>query len=381
MGRRPYRARLYRVFVPGSELRRPQAGGARRRLAALDLSALARDLLHVVDLLRLRRAGVARRLRFSRHLYRPDADGRPRLSADRQDGAARQEAEHHLGRRPDCGALRQEPGSGGDSGADRHRRHDPLHRAATQSGVVLGRHHHDGGRARRRPAADAWRQRLADRAVYGGVRGAVRHPPHRRHRASGRADAGDRHGIDRQACRFPGRRRVRHLRAVSGSVGAVHPRAREAGHRQGDHAGAAARQFLRDGGAVAVRRRAAAAAIPRQRGGEPQRGRNPPRGLAVPTLPRADQSVRHSDRDCGAAGRSDQRVSRRHVRAGAAASGTFHADDRDRIRRRPVGGDRDGDRGVGGARHHGVERHRGAASPAAPCHAHRRGEATPARGS
>ena len=52
--------------------------------------------------------------------------------------AARQGPEHHLDRRLHRRALRQEPGGGGDGGADRHRRHDPLHRAAAQSGVVLG---------------------------------------------------------------------------------------------------------------------------------------------------------------------------------------------------------------------------------------------------
>ena len=42
------------------------------------------------------------------------------------------------------------------------------------------------------------------------------------------------------------------------------------------------------------------------------------------------------------------------------------ADHAHRLRRRPVGGDRDGDRGDGRARHHGVERHRHAAGAQAP---------------
>jgi len=51
---------------------------------------------------------------------------------------ARQGPEYHLDRRLHRGALRQEPGGGGSGGADRHRRHDPVHRAAAQSGVVVG---------------------------------------------------------------------------------------------------------------------------------------------------------------------------------------------------------------------------------------------------
>ena len=49
-----------------------------------------------------------------------------------------------------------------------------------------------GGGGRRRGAAVPRRHRAVRRAADGGVRGAVRHPPHRRHRASGRIDAGDR---------------------------------------------------------------------------------------------------------------------------------------------------------------------------------------------
>ena len=43
------------------------------------------------------------------------------------------------------------------------------------------------------------RHRAVRGAVDGGLRGAVRHPPHRRHRASGRLDAGDRDGVDRSS--------------------------------------------------------------------------------------------------------------------------------------------------------------------------------------
>ena len=60
---------------------------------------------------------------------------------------------------------------------------------------------------------------------------------------------------------------------------------------------AAIRAVLRHDGAVAVRDRAVAAAIPRHGGREPQRGRNPPRRLDVSALSGADQSVRAADRD------------------------------------------------------------------------------------
>ena len=53
------------------------------------------------------------------------------------------------------------------------------------------------------------RHRAVRGVVDGDLRRAVRHPPHRRHRAPGRADAGDRGRIDRQAVRLP---RGRHLR-------------------------------------------------------------------------------------------------------------------------------------------------------------------------
>ena len=76
--------------------------------APADLSALARDLLHVVDVLRLGRARLAHRLRFPDDLYRPGADDRrsatPLILRDR---AARQGAEHHLDRRLHRRALRQ----------------------------------------------------------------------------------------------------------------------------------------------------------------------------------------------------------------------------------------------------------------------------------
>ena len=216
-------------------------------------------------------------------------------------------------------------------------------------------------------------------AVDGGVCGAVRHPPHRRHRASGRADAGDRDRVDRQAGGLPRRRHFRDLRDVSRPAGAVHPRARPGQYRGGAHPRAAADEFLRHDGAVAVRHRAVAAAIPCRGGREPQRGRDPPRRLAVPALSGAHQSVRAADRHGRPADVSRRKGRQRHVRAGAADRRAFRIDHAGRLRRRAVGGDRHGDRGIGGAGDHGVERHRGAAGAQAPRHASRR-RAMPARG-
>ena len=213
LGRHCGCARLHRAPVPGGELRRPRPPfGPRRPGAAADLSAVACDLLHLVDVLRLGRLGLAQRLRVPRHLCRPGADDRPVRADDRARGAARQGAEHHLDRRFHRRALRQEPGGRRDRGADRDHRHGSLHRAAAQGGVVFAGNDHrplHAGR-RNRPSA-ARRHGALCRAVDGGVRGAVRHAPHRRDRAPGRPDARGRRGIDRQAAVVPGGRHLRHL--------------------------------------------------------------------------------------------------------------------------------------------------------------------------
>ena len=139
------------LFVVASYGDRVRGLGRDGRGAAADLSAVARDLLHLVDLLRLGRARLAHRLRLPHHLYRPGADDRAGLAADRAHRAARQGAEHHLDRRLHRRALRQEPGGRRDRRADRHHRHDSLHRAAAQGGVVLARAP-SSRTSRRRPA-------------------------------------------------------------------------------------------------------------------------------------------------------------------------------------------------------------------------------------
>ena len=73
---------LYRLPFRCGELRRPR--DASRRFGtrtADDLCAFARGLLHVLDVLRLGRARRGHRPRVPDHLYRPDPDDRPRLSA------------------------------------------------------------------------------------------------------------------------------------------------------------------------------------------------------------------------------------------------------------------------------------------------------------
>ena len=60
----------------------------------------------------------------------------------------------------------------------------------------------------------------------------------------------------------------------------------------------------------------------------------------------------------GPAAAAGQRRRQRHVRAGAAARGGLGVVHARRLHRRAVGRDRDGDRRIGRARHHGVERHR-----------------------
>ena len=237
-----------------------------------DLSALARDLLHVVDVLRLGRARLAHRLRLPDDLHRPGGDAGARLSADPAHRPAGQGAEHHLDRRLHRRALRQAPGGGGDRRLDRHHRFDPLHRAATQGGVVLARRDPRPHRRRdRRDRAAARRPRAVRRAHHGGVRHVVWHPPHRRHRAPGRPDARDRHRIDHQAHRLRSGRRVRHLRDVRRPVGAVSRGDGTARHRQGAHHRAHYLDLRGDDLALVRCHRAAAAPVPRHRRREPQR--------------------------------------------------------------------------------------------------------------
>ena len=97
------------------------------------------------------------------------------------------------------------------------------------------------------------------------------------------------------------------------------------------------RQFPHHGAAVVLRDHAAAAPVPRQRGGELQRRRGRPRALAVSAVSRRHQPVRDSDRARRPDHLSVRRGRQRHVRAGVADEATPPAQRR-RLRRRPVGG-------------------------------------------
>ena len=337
------RARLYRAPVPRGDVRGPHP--PRRPPAPFDLSALARDLLHVVDVLRLGRARLAHRLRLPDDLHRSGGDAGARLSADPAHRAARQGAEHHLDRRLHRRALRQAPGGGGDRCLDRHHRFDPLHRAAAQGGVVFARRDPRPHRGRdRRDRAGARRPRAVHRAHHGGVRHAVRHPPHRRRRAPGRLDARNRNRVDHQANRLCSGRGVRHLRDVRRPVGAVSRGDGTARYRQGAHHRAHCLDLGGDDPALVRRDRAAAAPVPRHRGREPQRRRGAPRRLAVPALPGADQPLCGADRDRRPAHVRLGRHRQRHVRARAAAARRLRSPRVGGLHRRALGRDRDGDR-------------------------------------
>ncbi len=321
LGRYRCRARLHRTSVRCRELWRPRAPvPARGPLPAPDLSAVARDLLHVLDLLRLGRPGLAHRLRVPDHLCRPDHHDRSLLPPHHAGRAPRQGAEHHLDRRLHRRTLRQVAGGRGDGGADRHHQHDPLHRPPAQSGVGIARtiigevrpdiaRQHAGGR----------RHRAVRGVVDGGLRRPVRHAPYRRHRAPGRPDARGRRRVAGQARRLPGRRRVRDVLDVRRAGRAVHPGDGARGHRRDPQSRLSVRHDRGDDAAVAVRDPAAAAAIPRHRGREPRRARGQAGGVAVPAVSRADQPVRRADRARRHADVLRRRRRQRHVCAGAAA--------------------------------------------------------------
>ena len=210
LGRDRRRVRLYRPVVRRRQLWRPAVAEPARPRRHADLSAVAGDLLHLVDLLRLGRLRHPHQLRFSRDLSRPDPDDRALHAAAPARDPARQVAEHHLDRRLHRGALRQEPGGRRHGGCDRDRRFRALHRAPAQGGGVLAGDDPERGQAVLLDA-DHRRHRAGRDAGDGGIRGAVRHPPDRRHRAPARPDAGGRHRIHRQAGGLSRRRRLRHL--------------------------------------------------------------------------------------------------------------------------------------------------------------------------
>ena len=111
--------------------------------------------------------------------------------------------------------------------------------------------------------------------------------------------------------------------------------------------------------------RPAAAPVPRDRGREQLGEGDPPRRLAVPGLPGADQPVRDADRRGRPAQPAQGLLRCRHLRAGPAAVGGGRGHNAAGVRRRSVGRHRHGDRRFRGAGDHGLQRP-GAAAAAAP---------------
>ena len=89
--------------------------------------------------------------------------------------------------------------------------------------------------------------RLHHRHDDGDLRRPVRHPPHRRDRAPGRPDPGDRGRIARQARRLPGRRLLRHLLHVRRHRRAASSKAAEQASRSSACSPAASMAALADG--------------------------------------------------------------------------------------------------------------------------------------
>ena len=118
-----------------------------------------------------------------------------------------------------------------DRDADRHDRRRPLYRAAAQGDLGLGQP--DGralfGLAAELRSCSSATSRCVVALLLAVFAIAVRHPPRRRHRASGRADAGGRHGIGGQAGGLPGGRRLATFFLFDGPAGFI-----DARHRQPD---------------------------------------------------------------------------------------------------------------------------------------------------
>ena len=217
-----HRLRLSAAALRGRGLWGPQGphGGGRQ---AARLCVEPGDLLHLLDLFRRSGPGGATRAGVHRHLYRPDPDVHARPAGHPPDHRARQGRAADLGRRFRRRALWQEPGRGGDRRADFARRRHSLYRAAAQGrfrlGGGTGRHQRlwhrraYDGRADHR-SAGLRRTAPARHAVSRLFRHHFRDAPHRRDRAPGRADPGDRHGIGGQAGGPGGGRSLCRLRAV-----------------------------------------------------------------------------------------------------------------------------------------------------------------------
>ena len=180
-----------------------------------------------------------------------------------------------------------------------------------------------------------------------------------------------------QAARVPRRRRLRHLRHVStasATSSSAAPQVPDAA-RAAAPLGGAERQ-LRDWASLTILSMLAIMFLPRQfqvtvvENVDERHLRK--RDLAVPALPAADQRVRPADRARRAAALPAGARRCRHVRADAADGASSSRARAARVRRRPVGRHRHGDRRDDRALDDGLQRPRDAAAAAAAAAAARR---------
>jgi len=130
---RHHSRRLCDAALRDCQSRRPLVGAARARAQTpLHLRAQPCHLLHLLDLLRVRRPCHRARAGVSRHLYRPGACLRVRLSAASPHHCACQGRKDHLDRRLPGRPLRQEFCRRLNRHADRGRRGGSLHCAAAR---------------------------------------------------------------------------------------------------------------------------------------------------------------------------------------------------------------------------------------------------------
>ncbi len=189
-----HRDRLRLVPVPHRLVgRRSRAAFSIRALAGFRLRAQPRRLLHVLDLLRLGRARLPARARFSADLYRPHSRHRPWRAVHRAHRQSRACPERHHGRRFRFRPLWKIPARRRDRRADRAHRFRALCGDPAQSGRG---DRPDGGqvlRSRASHAGDAL-DLLLPRGVLGSraVRDGLRHKAHQPQGASGRPHSRDR---------------------------------------------------------------------------------------------------------------------------------------------------------------------------------------------
>ena len=180
------------------------------------LRALARGVLHHLDVLRQRRAGGVERHRLPPGVPRAHAHGAAVVVRDAEDPPHQQGVPHHVDRRLRRVALRQEPAARRARHGHRGARRDPVHLAAAQGDLrqlhdpaALPGHRHAGAGA---GAAVPAGQRALHRDDARGVHDPVRDAPPRRDRAARGARRGDRLRVRGEAARVPGRRGVRDVR-------------------------------------------------------------------------------------------------------------------------------------------------------------------------